>query len=142
MIRHPPRSTRTDTLFPYTTLFRADVRIDELERFVEPLLLEIQRHAFEHRQMLGVHDQFRAVLFEHDFAAVDLIRVVHRVGETRTSGLANRDTQAETDPELVHLLPDAPGGAFGQLDTHDLLLNRPSLVCVRASRTSSPMIAQ
>src|SRR3546814_17514874 len=23
MIRHPPRSTRTDTLFPYTTLFRA-----------------------------------------------------------------------------------------------------------------------
>src|SRR3546814_7884460 len=23
MIRHPPRSTRTDTLFPYTTLFRS-----------------------------------------------------------------------------------------------------------------------
>src|SRR3546814_7667699 len=26
MIRRPPRSTRTDTLFPYTTLFRSDVR--------------------------------------------------------------------------------------------------------------------
>src|SRR3546814_19922132 len=26
MIRRPPRSTRTDTLFPYTTLFRAKVR--------------------------------------------------------------------------------------------------------------------
>src|SRR3546814_15521415 len=25
MIRRPPRSTRTDTLFPYTTLFRAEV---------------------------------------------------------------------------------------------------------------------
>src|SRR3546814_18081745 len=25
MIRRPPRSTRTDTLFPYTTLFRADL---------------------------------------------------------------------------------------------------------------------
>src|SRR3546814_3382350 len=25
MIRRPPRSTRTDTLFPYTTLFRSDV---------------------------------------------------------------------------------------------------------------------
>src|SRR3546814_4138650 len=25
MIRHPPRSTRTDTLFPYTTLFRSAV---------------------------------------------------------------------------------------------------------------------
>src|SRR3546814_10320456 len=25
MIRRPPRSTRTDTLFPYTTLFRSQV---------------------------------------------------------------------------------------------------------------------
>src|SRR3546814_18393764 len=27
MIRRPPRSTRTDTLFPYTTLFRSPVGI-------------------------------------------------------------------------------------------------------------------
>src|SRR3546814_5356326 len=27
MIRRPPRSTRTDTLFPYTTLFRSSVPI-------------------------------------------------------------------------------------------------------------------
>src|SRR3546814_10452506 len=92
--------------------------------------------------MLGVHDQFRAILFEHDFAAVDLIRVVHRVGETRTAGLANPDTQADTDAALVDLLLDAPGGAFGQLDTHDLLLTGPLIVCVRARRTSSPMRAQ
>src|SRR3546814_19316560 len=26
MIRRPPRSTRTDTLFPYTTLFRSGVQ--------------------------------------------------------------------------------------------------------------------
>src|SRR3546814_2688530 len=32
MIRRPPKSTRTDTLFPYTTLFRSQ---DEL-RHVEP----------------------------------------------------------------------------------------------------------
>src|SRR3546814_5763535 len=29
MIRRPPRSTRTDTLFPYTTLFRSDQRNSE-----------------------------------------------------------------------------------------------------------------
>src|SRR3546814_12106339 len=29
MIRRPPRSTRTDTLFPYTTLFRSPLRRDE-----------------------------------------------------------------------------------------------------------------
>src|SRR3546814_20122599 len=28
MIRRPPRSTRTDTLFPYTTLFRSRVGVD------------------------------------------------------------------------------------------------------------------
>src|SRR3546814_9527272 len=28
MIRRPPRSTRTDTLFPYTTLFRSADRLD------------------------------------------------------------------------------------------------------------------
>src|SRR3546814_17332921 len=27
MVRRPPRSTRTDTLFPYTTLFRSDLGI-------------------------------------------------------------------------------------------------------------------
>src|SRR3546814_2384377 len=29
MIRRPPRSTRTDTLFPYTTLFRSRARINQ-----------------------------------------------------------------------------------------------------------------
>src|SRR3546814_15852254 len=28
MIRRPPRSTRTDTLFPYTTLFRSAILIE------------------------------------------------------------------------------------------------------------------
>src|SRR3546814_3319399 len=35
MIRRPPRSTRTDTLFPYTTLFRSPaeaVRLGEMRR--------------------------------------------------------------------------------------------------------------
>src|SRR3546814_2351213 len=33
MIRRPPRSTRTDTLFPYTTLFRSD---SYLSRWPDP----------------------------------------------------------------------------------------------------------
>src|SRR3546814_9249889 len=32
MIRRPPRSTRTDTLVPYTTLFRSSVGIDDADR--------------------------------------------------------------------------------------------------------------
>src|SRR3546814_8989509 len=44
MIRRPPRSTRTDTLFPYTTLFRSPVAYPRVrarsrvrQRFVEIL---------------------------------------------------------------------------------------------------------
>src|SRR3546814_19224076 len=36
MIRRPPRSTRTDTLFPYTTLFRSHARISTGQRVLEP----------------------------------------------------------------------------------------------------------
>src|SRR3546814_13888556 len=40
MIRRPPRSTRTDTLFPYTTLFRSD---EEHEgEHVAPLDLRVE----------------------------------------------------------------------------------------------------
>src|SRR3546814_7993110 len=41
MIRRPPRSTRTDTLFPYTTLFRSEEirdvsRRDKIRALVRP----------------------------------------------------------------------------------------------------------
>src|SRR3546814_4696772 len=36
MIRRPPRSTRTDTLFPYTTLFRSGVSIQRSGARGEP----------------------------------------------------------------------------------------------------------
>src|SRR3546814_3892420 len=40
MIRRPPRSTRTDTLFPYTTLFRS-VRRDRVD--ADAVIREFQR---------------------------------------------------------------------------------------------------
>src|SRR3546814_5583145 len=38
MIRRPPRSTRTDTLFPYTTLFRSGDVAGQADRIGEILL--------------------------------------------------------------------------------------------------------
>src|SRR3546814_20871185 len=51
MIRRPPRSTRTDTLFPYTTLFRSPAIVESCptriflpnERAVEPQITAIYR---------------------------------------------------------------------------------------------------
>src|SRR3546814_17348706 len=79
MIRRPPRSTLTDTLFPYTTLFRShegalaahvgagddqhaaivvQVEVVGLERFVAHRLDHRVAAAFDAKA--GVVDQFRA----------------------------------------------------------------------------------
>src|SRR3546814_10573214 len=39
MLRRPPRSTRTDTLFPYTTLFRSDARRGGIRNLIFKRLL-------------------------------------------------------------------------------------------------------
>src|SRR3546814_7209776 len=60
MIRRPPRSTRTDTLFPYTTLFRSEV--------AEAALLAVQQvDQLLDRQVgrLGLDDRRRRI---HDVA--------------------------------------------------------------------------
>src|SRR3546814_3911878 len=46
MIRRPPRSTRTDTLFPYTTLFRSRTRVGAFEQARELVAgeREVPRH--------------------------------------------------------------------------------------------------
>src|SRR3546814_9038863 len=51
MIRRPPRSTRTDTLFPYTTLFRSAVDA-EGDHVAGPHAVEIGQCPLD---VLGVH---------------------------------------------------------------------------------------
>src|SRR3546814_13106548 len=48
MIRRPPRSTRTDTLFPYTTLFRsqADYVVRRLQEYRAGTTSESDPHLF------------------------------------------------------------------------------------------------
>src|SRR3546814_7140545 len=76
MIRRPPRSTRTDTLFPYTTLFRSLDRLDPagkavgrhqpfprrfiivemrphpVQTFERPIAIELSRRSEEHTSEL------------------------------------------------------------------------------------------
>src|SRR3546814_6212659 len=68
MTRRPPRSTRTDTLFPYTTLFRSDdvVRIALVqrqpgERAVHHLLQQVAqwRIGIEHAHVAAVRHDLR-----------------------------------------------------------------------------------
>src|SRR3546814_11391607 len=73
MIRRPPRSTRTDTLFPDTTLFRSFLRNAFLKRFQDHLVLLNDSHAADalvvgYGLVVGRHqadDVLVAALFEN-----------------------------------------------------------------------------
>src|SRR3546814_10195115 len=73
MNRRPPRSTRTDTLFPYTTLFRSQ-RDDRPGEVVQDRLLQAEavlggRHERAQRKVEEVElDQRRRVAEELDVA--------------------------------------------------------------------------
>src|SRR3546814_370267 len=63
MIRRPPRSTRTDTLFPYTTLFRSwfyssIIDLDVDGKVQKVLLRDMQRHPYK---QLIMHLDFQRV---------------------------------------------------------------------------------
>src|SRR3546814_9191726 len=73
MIRRPPRSTRTDTLFPYTTLFRS--RLDQhLQLAVVGLEHVVQ---IFHLPVLGFRRQFRSE--EHTSELQSLMRISYAV---------------------------------------------------------------
>src|SRR3546814_12529903 len=81
MIRRPPRSTRTDTLFPYTTLFRS-LLSQIAEQFMH---LQDQEPLVGHRAEIAVeavdHDDARAVLLHagadigREFSGRELSRI-------------------------------------------------------------------
>src|SRR3546814_6864209 len=68
MIRRPPRSTRTDTLFPYTTLFRSVHRRGPLMGLADLVVLAgIEKDALGGRRLTGVdvrHDADVAIFLE------------------------------------------------------------------------------
>src|SRR3546814_15580973 len=61
MIRRPPRSTRTDTLFPYTTLFRSAKAVEALWCIIDTCFPAIKRDRFF--GCLPMTPQSTAVLF-------------------------------------------------------------------------------
>src|SRR3546814_9534803 len=89
MIRRPPRSTRTDTLFPYTTLFRSLGLVDDVQavdarderegtevaRGIVELLREEQRLAIEPAKVLAAAGRSE----EHTSELQSLMRISYAV---------------------------------------------------------------
>src|SRR3546814_1264791 len=98
MIRRPPRSTRTDTLFPYTTLFRSvaadrDVRdrlhttaygpgeIAARDRMIDPAASRLEFEQIDERPRRRA-DQF-GTEFAREFVCVELAN--HRLNRDRAA---------------------------------------------------------
>src|SRR3546814_18983567 len=111
MIRRPPRSTRTDTLFPYTTLFRSEVGQLVQQCIVQP------RHAAGGAGNLAdlVADTLAplARIGQH-VAGVHLVHTAGRIGQMQrlwvhetmagrlaTAGPTNRKSEASGKRSLI-----------------------------------------
>src|SRR3546814_11181983 len=128
MIRRPPRSTRTDTLFPYTTLFRsAHSAAQGLESVVDPrrlkagqaITLDLQPTGEgddPHLQRLSlVPDLDRLVVLEHQpderFSAAEQ-QIDHIASVTGASGaLASSLYEAATGNGARKRLGEGRSGA-------------------------------
>src|SRR3546814_6738692 len=106
MIRRPPRSTRTDTLFPYTTLFRSDGRRSTHTR---------DRRGPRRR---GCEGRGRAT------AAARHVRGLEAVGRAGESGRARAGREGKSGPEAGHarwaetVEPHAEEGEGGKSEEH------------------------
>src|SRR3546814_4584202 len=94
MIRRPPRSTRTDTLFPYTTLFRSIPEID-------PGIRQAVRE-------LATHDAYDALLREDPAIAA-------RLKPTDRTRIARAlEVSRSTARSILTWREDRTGGMRGQ----------------------------
>src|SRR3546814_3503436 len=112
MIRRPPRSTRTDTLFPYTTLFRS-----KNGRIVVDLFLRIGGAAQAFVEVAMLEDQPRdqrnrdAKNLERDAAQIDdgnVVLLARAVAENGSERLLERDrlgflAKEEVEAPVVNL---------------------------------------
>src|SRR3546814_10754926 len=85
-IRRPPRSTRTDTLFPYTTLFRPEQALGKASKHGIFLGIEMKwRHAEPQKIMKGAPsrgrrpEKARTRSEEHTSELQSLMRISHAV---------------------------------------------------------------
>src|SRR3546814_4914474 len=123
MVRRPPRSTRTDTLLPYTTLFRSELvaavsntgALGVLTALTQPspedLVKEIARVREMTDQPFGVGSE------EHTSHLQSLMRISYAVFCSKISNLHN----PSTDPHLAQTITSEENNP-----AHQSLINNPN----------------
>src|SRR3546814_16922283 len=109
MIRRPPRSTRTDTLFPYTTLFRSNARHGDV--------IAVDSHnsyAYARRlvALVGVDD---LVVVETD----DAVLVARKDKVQQVKDVVARLKADQRSHAVLHREVHRPWGSYATIDQDD-----------------------
>src|SRR3546814_11273928 len=106
MIRRPPRSTRTDTLFPYTTLFRSPALVGEC--------LALGRQMLQDRKRMARRGRIVAILAQLDAEPPGHLVGRHRSGDQQAAVVALDDERLAADvlirPEFARAPREQVGG--------------------------------
>src|SRR3546814_20364836 len=118
MIRRPPRSTRTDTLFPYTTLFRSPLVDQRLGEDVRELLLGITQDidGKEARLLERLQAEGPAVEAEQDQGRIERYRIERVGGASQQHAVARaRGDDGDVGGEAAHkVTTHQRGGGSGK----------------------------
>src|SRR3546814_3975470 len=111
MIRRPPRSTRTDTLFPYTTLFRSHRLAERAQALVRGLHPDQRGEGglVLLRVLAGGLAEGGAVAFDVEQVVADLEGQAERVGEA-VEAFARPCVDAGRDRAQPHRCPQQRAG--------------------------------
>src|SRR3546814_17835091 len=109
MIRRPPRSTRTDPLFPYTTLFRSWVEAEALRDLALPLAV-----------LHGVRAEDDGVAMSG--IARPVLNTPAQIARWRGAGGGACDVMVDTGLNRLGVAPeDVAGGLLAGLANHKLI---------------------
>src|SRR3546814_3485150 len=112
MLRRPPRSTRTDTLFPYTTLFRSltspHFLFGTVPRARDHAILRLQFSGTRERMMLKTRDYDaelkalgdKARSEEHTSELQSLMRISYAVFCLKKKQTKNNKSRAKCKPHI------------------------------------------
>src|SRR3546814_18044838 len=114
MIRRPPRSTRTDTLFPYTTLFRSPGLLT-----VQHVLVAVTDSLHLERGQIGPGVRLAERLRPPDFASEQRreergpLRLRAVVQDPRRAGVETGTREGEARPGTAQLVVEDRRALFG-----------------------------
>src|SRR3546814_4259151 len=96
MIRRPPRSTRTDTLFPYTTLFRSHHSSHQVATYTYRPATSIFHHASHSRAVRRSRSE------EHTSELQSLMRISYAVFCLKKKNITHNITSLSNTRSILH----------------------------------------